>query len=431
MNPTRPDGSANPWYPGNSGNSFTPNIPLDPAYTQSKHEPAARRDAAARLCQRSKWRALAGGQRTDITDNKQQRLVGQIDGVIAGWDYQAGAELQREQDRTKRHGLQRRQQDHGRRAQRRDQPVRRAGCGRRRRHADALLSGNLQNHRGKVTQADGRGAANSATGSEWPQLAARPRCRVPQGRLPLGGKPAGCRNFWWRAPASTRPSLSEGTRNVAALYGELSMPLTKELDTDFGARYDNYSDFGNSTNPKVTLRYQPSKTLLLRTSYSTGFRAPSLYELNHPGLHQHWNRRTIRSTAPMVRPAPAGQAGIDLTAISRSSASPAATWTLQPEKSKNLHVGTSSVEPTTDFRSAPTFGGSSRKTRSQRCRATRCWVTTRCSGSTSTAMQRATIRSAVSTAPARVAATSTCGSRTWVTQHQRCRPDLNYRQSLG
>ena len=54
----------------------------------------------------------------------------------------------------------------------------------------------------------------------------------------------------------------------------------KSLDFTAAARYDHYSDFGSTTNPKVGFRFQPSKAFLLRGSYSTGFRAPSLYELN-------------------------------------------------------------------------------------------------------------------------------------------------------
>jgi iron complex outermembrane recepter protein len=44
-------------------------------------------------------------------------------------------------------------------------------------------------------------------------------------------------------------------------------------------RTDRYSDFGTHTSPKLALRWQPQKWLLLRASAGTGFRAPSLPEL--------------------------------------------------------------------------------------------------------------------------------------------------------
>jgi iron complex outermembrane recepter protein len=57
------------------------------------------------------------------------------------------------------------------------------------------------------------------------------------------------------------------------------VPIIKSLDVTAALRYDHYSDFGSTTNPKFSFRFQPVKAVLLRGSYSTGFRAPSLYEL--------------------------------------------------------------------------------------------------------------------------------------------------------
>ncbi len=72
------------------------------------------------------------------------------------------------------------------------------------------------------------------------------------------------------------------SRNIYALFGELSMPFTKELEATLAARYDRYSDFGGSFNPMARLRYQPTQGLLLRASAGTGFRAPTLWDVNSP-----------------------------------------------------------------------------------------------------------------------------------------------------
>jgi len=53
----------------------------------------------------------------------------------------------------------------------------------------------------------------------------------------------------------------------------------KQLELTAAARYDKYSDFGDSINPKISVRYKPFDQFLVRASFSTGFRAPSLYEL--------------------------------------------------------------------------------------------------------------------------------------------------------
>ncbi len=73
-----------------------------------------------------------------------------------------------------------------------------------------------------------------------------------------------------------------GKRNIEALFAELNMPMLKDLEVQLATRFDNYSDVGNTTNPKLGVRYQPSKQLLLRGSASTGFRAPTLFEKNAP-----------------------------------------------------------------------------------------------------------------------------------------------------
>ncbi len=78
-------------------------------------------------------------------------------------------------------------------------------------------------------------------------------------------------------------------RTVWAVFGELNIPILKNLEGNIAVRYDHYSDFGSTTNPKFSLRYQPVPSLLLRGSWGTGFLAPSLYELWNPaapGLSQ-------------------------------------------------------------------------------------------------------------------------------------------------
>ena len=75
-------------------------------------------------------------------------------------------------------------------------------------------------------------------------------------------------------------TFNAGKRDVYAAYTELNLPVVKSLDLTAALRYDHYSDFGSTVNPKVSFRFQPAKAFLLRGSFSTGFRAPSLYELN-------------------------------------------------------------------------------------------------------------------------------------------------------
>ncbi|NHZ39978.1 TonB-dependent receptor [Massilia aquatica] len=73
-----------------------------------------------------------------------------------------------------------------------------------------------------------------------------------------------------------------GSRNIGAVFTELNVPLLKDLEVNLAARYDDYTDFGHSFNPKVALRWQPTKQVLLRGSFNKGFRAPTLYDLHGP-----------------------------------------------------------------------------------------------------------------------------------------------------
>jgi iron complex outermembrane recepter protein len=73
-----------------------------------------------------------------------------------------------------------------------------------------------------------------------------------------------------------------GSRTAAALFVEADVPFARGFEAQVAARYDHYGDFGSTTNPKIALRWQPARTLLLRTSWGTGFRAPTLYDLFTP-----------------------------------------------------------------------------------------------------------------------------------------------------
>ncbi|TQV77235.1 TonB-dependent receptor [Aliikangiella marina] len=74
-------------------------------------------------------------------------------------------------------------------------------------------------------------------------------------------------------------SAAEGDREVTALFGEFIIPASDTVEFNLALRYDDYSDFGSSVNPKASLSYKPSESTLIRASYGTGFRAPNLFEL--------------------------------------------------------------------------------------------------------------------------------------------------------
>ncbi|WP_066793575.1 TonB-dependent receptor [Sphingomonas soli] len=73
-------------------------------------------------------------------------------------------------------------------------------------------------------------------------------------------------------------------REVTAGYAELSLPLASpelgvpalhRLELSAAVRAERYSDFGDTTNPKLGLTWEPVVGLGLRGTYGTSFRAPS------------------------------------------------------------------------------------------------------------------------------------------------------------
>nr|WP_315166930.1 TonB-dependent receptor [uncultured Flavobacterium sp.] len=68
-------------------------------------------------------------------------------------------------------------------------------------------------------------------------------------------------------------------RNSVALYTDLELDLTDKWLVNGAVRFENYSDFGNTTNFKVASRYKLTDNINLRGAVSTGFRAPSLHQI--------------------------------------------------------------------------------------------------------------------------------------------------------
>ena len=69
------------------------------------------------------------------------------------------------------------------------------------------------------------------------------------------------------------------TYDVTEVYGEFNFPVLATLDITAAVRWSDYSTFGSSTTGKVGFRFQPFEDLVLRGTYSQGFRAPNLGEL--------------------------------------------------------------------------------------------------------------------------------------------------------
>ncbi|GAK51122.1 TonB-dependent receptor [Candidatus Moduliflexus flocculans] len=76
-------------------------------------------------------------------------------------------------------------------------------------------------------------------------------------------------------------------RTFTAIYAEDLWDIRQNLRLTFGGRYDNYSDFGDSFNPRAGLVWQFLEGYDTKILYGRAFRAPSFYELyntNNPAF---------------------------------------------------------------------------------------------------------------------------------------------------
>ncbi|MES2323031.1 MAG: TonB-dependent receptor [Pseudomonadota bacterium] len=85
-----------------------------------------------------------------------------------------------------------------------------------------------------------------------------------------------------RGTGSAKLAATEDRRKVYSVFAELNAPFSKSLEVQLALRHDDYSQVGSTTNPKIGVRWLPAATWLVRASANTGFRAPSLSDLNRP-----------------------------------------------------------------------------------------------------------------------------------------------------
>jgi iron complex outermembrane receptor protein len=228
------------------------------------------------------WRALSAGRRTDEATSKTARALGGVKGVIGGWDYNAALAL----NHTKA--------------------------------TDRFTDGYLSEARllpamftGQINPFGGQNAAGQALldGTKVTGVVREATGRVPTFDVRLSKDlfklPAGPLGFAFGTELrketyidDPKPVLNsgdiiggggnlqhiEGSRNVKALYAEASIPIVRTLEGTAAFRTDHYSDFGRTTNPMVGLKWTPSRRLGFRTSYNTGFHAPTLYDLYGPNF---------------------------------------------------------------------------------------------------------------------------------------------------
>src|SRR5471032_469872 len=238
------------YYPGNSGG-----VPAQPGLSG---QPLS-----------VNWRPIEAGQRQIDSDGKADRLVLALEGEIAGWDYKTGLSHAISKSSEKFTGGY--VQDASFAAGVLNGTYNPFGVqdAAGKAYLDSTaLRGEVQNAKVTTTGFDIKGSR------ELTQLAGGPlaialgaELRREKADFNVNRDIAG-----QAASSGLSGSLSKsGSRDIEAFFGELNLPLIKDLEVQLAARYDPYSDVGSTTNPKLGIRYQASPQLVLRGSASTGF----------------------------------------------------------------------------------------------------------------------------------------------------------------
>jgi outer membrane receptor protein involved in Fe transport len=77
----------------------------------------------------------------------------------------------------------------------------------------------------------------------------------------------------------TESVSASADRDITSVFVEFAVPVLESVELQLAGRYDDYSDFGDTTNPKVGLRWEVTDTFAVRGSWAEGFRAPSLAQI--------------------------------------------------------------------------------------------------------------------------------------------------------
>ena len=95
-------------------------------------------------------------------------------------------------------------------------------------------------------------------------------------------------------------SIAEVDREVYAFYTELLYDINDDIRLTLGGRYDNFSDIGDTFNPRVGATWQANDNNNFKVMYGEAFRAPTfaeLYNQNNPAIvgNPNLNPETIKT----------------------------------------------------------------------------------------------------------------------------------------
>lgn len=288
-----------------------------------------------------RWRCIACGKRTIDSESDAYRFLVGLEGVLGKWDYKLGASAAGNKANSVLGGGYMRNTD------------RNGVLGFNSALATGLinpwlLAGQSQTAAAQALIDGARASGTSlfggqATLTQFDGAISGELLTLPAGPLAVaGGFDVRKESYKFRTDQVTTEVIRDApfdaefpkvSRNIKAVYAEAAVPILSSLEATVAVRHDSYSDFGGTTNPKVSLKFTPLKDVLFRGSYNTGFRAPSFFQ-----LYGATSESPVPGNIKDPVLCPAGVTDLAVCAI-RPNARFGGNRNLTPEKSKQWTIG--------------------------------------------------------------------------------------------
>jgi iron complex outermembrane recepter protein len=129
-------------------------------------------------------------------------------------------------------------------------------------------------------------------------------------------------------------------RKAAGMFAEMVAPVAKTIELSGALRYDKYQGVGDTTNGKLSARWTPVPQFLVRGSVGTGFRAPTVPQVQAP--EQQFGVTSNQydcSTNPALQAVAAGVGGVCRPDGDQYDVFAGGNRQLKPEKSKQASIG--------------------------------------------------------------------------------------------
>jgi len=84
------------------------------------------------------------------------------------------------------------------------------------------------------------------------------------------------------------------SRKMYGMFGELQVPFSKGLEATGSLRYDHYSDFGGTLNPRASLVWNASAQSVFKLLYGRAFRPPTIFETHSNGTYAPSGNRNLK-----------------------------------------------------------------------------------------------------------------------------------------